>query len=302
MSLNLSIGPAAGMVRRLDQVQKVAKSAATDITIGTISEHIREGNSTEGVPNGAVYHFDEEDKWSVNALGIPDAIAARGYTTLLPKMVRTAHEHGKRLRVSIASFKSPGELIRLVRLCDRAGVDEIEYNASCPNLRPASGVKAIPSLEPALLSEHLHIIKVATALTKRRIAVKISPVEAVLLSKLASVIVQSDVVSRVVTVNTMPNVVKTLGNGLPALNYRGEDGKIHSAGGLAGEPLRPEGVRVVKYLRKELPRNIGITGVGGIFEGEHAQEYLDAGADSVQIATAYMEYGEKIFGDVIAGI
>lgn len=296
MSHEFSIGPSAGMVRTLAQVEQVAKSAATEITVGTIAWHKRAGNSTEGVKDGATYYFNQEERWSLNALGIPDAIAAEGYKVLLPQMVACAHAHGKKLRVSIACFDDEQELAWLSQLCDESGVDEKEYNASCPNLRPVGG-KVIPSYHPETLARHCDIIK---RVSRSPLAVKVSPVECSLIGDLAYVIRKSEIVQRLVCINTIANQVRMRNEEIAALNYRGEDGKIHSAGGLAGAPAFEEGLRVVRTFRKHLGADYHYTGVGGIFEAEHLMAYRDAGADGVQIGTAYYEYGPKIFGDIFA--
>ena len=48
---------------------------------------------------------------------------------------------------------------------------------------------------------------------------------------------------------------------------------------------------LVRDLRAELGADIGINACGGIFTGRHAQDALDAGADTVQVYTGLVYRG-----------
>ena len=48
---------------------------------------------------------------------------------------------------------------------------------------------------------------------------------------------------------------------------------------------------LVRDLRSELGSDIGINACGGIFTGHHAQEALEAGADTVQVYTGLVYRG-----------
>ncbi len=62
------------------------------------------------------------------------------------------------------------------------------------------------------------------------------------------------------------------------------------AGGLSGPPLHARSLAVVKRVRDALP-NATIIGVGGIETGDHARAMMDAGANLVQIYTAFVYRG-----------
>jgi len=55
-------------------------------------------------------------------------------------------------------------------------------------------------------------------------------------------------------------------------------------GGLSGMGLRPVSLALVYQVAKQV--DVPIIGVGGIFSGEHAAEYILAGASAVQIGSA----------------
>jgi dihydroorotate dehydrogenase (NAD+) catalytic subunit len=55
-------------------------------------------------------------------------------------------------------------------------------------------------------------------------------------------------------------------------------------GGLSGPGLRPISLALVYQVSKAV--DVPIVGIGGIFSGEHAAEYILAGASAVQIGSA----------------
>jgi dihydroorotate dehydrogenase len=73
-------------------------------------------------------------------------------------------------------------------------------------------------------------------------------------------------------------------------------------GGLSGAPLRARATAVVAKLRRALPANIAIIGVGGIASAADAREKLDAGANLVQIYTALVYRGPKLVGEIVRGL
>ena len=55
-------------------------------------------------------------------------------------------------------------------------------------------------------------------------------------------------------------------------------------GGLSGPAIRPVALRMVHEVFRAV--KIPVVGLGGIMEGEHALQFLIAGASAVQIGTA----------------
>ena len=63
------------------------------------------------------------------------------------------------------------------------------------------------------------------------------------------------------------------------------------AGGVSGAPVREHSTQVLKFLRKHLPNNVDLVGVGGIFNGQHAYDKIRAGAKTVQVYTGLIYQG-----------
>ena len=66
-------------------------------------------------------------------------------------------------------------------------------------------------------------------------------------------------------------------------------------GGLGGAIIKPVALANVRAFAKALQGRIPIIGVGGIVSGTDAFEHLLAGASAVQIGTALVEEGLKVF-------
>lgn len=73
-------------------------------------------------------------------------------------------------------------------------------------------------------------------------------------------------------------------------------GEIESigAGGLSGKPLTRRSAEVVSTLRKYLPAEFPIIGVGGVFTKADMEEKINAGANLVQVYTGFIYEGPAI--------
>jgi len=74
------------------------------------------------------------------------------------------------------------------------------------------------------------------------------------------------------------------------------------AGGLSGAPLKALATSVIAKLRRRLPANVAVIGVGGIASAADAREKLDAGASLVQLYTALVYRGPGLVGEIVRGL
>ncbi|TVT50268.1 MAG: quinone-dependent dihydroorotate dehydrogenase [Denitromonas halophila] len=71
-------------------------------------------------------------------------------------------------------------------------------------------------------------------------------------------------------------------------------------GGLSGGPVRDASTRVIRALSGKLGGEVPIIGAGGILNGEHAREKIDAGAALVQIYSGLIYHGPRLIRDCVA--
>ena len=66
---------------------------------------------------------------------------------------------------------------------------------------------------------------------------------------------------------------------------------MNEAGGLSGAPLRAKSTDVLRRVRERVGPGYPLIGVGGVFTAEDVKERVDAGADLVQVYTAFVYEG-----------
>ena len=148
-----------------------------------------------------------------------------------------------------------------------AGFQGIELNLSCPNVADGS------------LFGH------SATLTARAVAAVRANTGLPILAKLAPNVPDITKIARA-AVDAGADAL-TICNTIPAMRIDAETRRPvlgNITGGLSGVGLRPIALALVYQLSNEV--DVPIIGVGGIFTGEHAAEYILAGATAVQIGSA----------------
>jgi dihydroorotate dehydrogenase len=282
-----SIGNAAGFVKGPGlEFDDLLVSAATEITIGSITLEPRAGNP------GTVY-WDSEDGTSINSLGLPNP-GIKMTTQYLPTLYEKVRNASKRLRLSIAGF-SPEEYCALARALVECGniCDEIEINLGCPNVWGAGGQKPIASFDIDLMRSILLQVMLGFKAEKPcEISVKLSPLsDPMYLAAVADFIGKSEkLIDRIVTSNTFPN----------GLAFEGERRAIDVAyGGVGGNALRHIALGQVAQFTEALKgTSVEVIGVGGISSAKDVSAMLSAGAAGVQIGTEFGKRRGRIFSDI----
>jgi len=148
------------------------------------------------------------------------------------------------------------------------GVDALEMNVSCPNIK-AGGIEF--GTDPRVLGD---LVRACRAVTKKPLWIKLTPNTADIVS-LACACADNgaDALSIINTITGM------------AIDARKRQPKIATLfGGLSGPAIKPIALRMVHQVRRAgVP--LPISGIGGIQNGQDAIEFFLAGATTVQIGT-----------------
>ena len=153
-------------------------------------------------------------------------------------------------------------------LSDAEGVDAIELNISCPNIKEG-GIQFGCSLTGTF-----DVVSAVRKVTRLPLIPKLTPnVTDVPSFARASEDAGADAVS---LVNTFLAMVLDVETRRPKIS--------NVVGGLSGPAIRPIAVRMVYECRQAV--RIPIIGMGGIAEARDALEFMIAGASAVQIGTA----------------
>jgi dihydroorotate dehydrogenase (NAD+) catalytic subunit len=148
------------------------------------------------------------------------------------------------------------------------GIAAIEINISSPN-KPEWG--RIIATDPRRTAE---AVAAARAATRRPLWVKLSPnvTDIVEFARIAA----GEGADALCVANTYVGMAVDLRSRRPALT--------NVTGGLSGPAIKPLSLRAVYQVTRD--SNLPVIGVGGIFSGEDALEYMVVGARAVQVGTA----------------
>jgi dihydroorotate dehydrogenase (NAD+) catalytic subunit len=148
------------------------------------------------------------------------------------------------------------------------GVDALEMNVSCPNIKKG-GVEF--GTDPTVLRD---LVRACRPTIKKPLLVKLTPncSDIVAIAR-ASVDGGADGLSVINTLSAM------------AIDARRRRPRIATRfGGLSGPAIKPIALRMVYQVHRALP-SVPISGIGGVASGEDVVEFLLAGATTVQVGT-----------------
>jgi dihydroorotate dehydrogenase (NAD+) catalytic subunit len=176
------------------------------------------------------------------------------------------------------------EYVRLSKSLDDAGVDGIELNVSCPNVKKGGIIFGTDKKALARL-----ISKVRASVNKALLITKLSP--AVLnipdFSKIAED-AGSDAIS---LINTIPGMAIDIETWKPKL--------ANIIGGLSGPAIKPIALRMVWEASKAV--KIPVIGIGGITSTNDAIEFMLAGATAIEVGTGNF-INPRLTVEIINGI
>ena len=159
--------------------------------------------------------------------------------------------------------------VHLSKALDDAGVDGIELNVSCPNVKKGGITFGTDKKTLAKL-----ISKVRQSVKKAVLITKLSP-NVSNIQEFAKIAEDSGS-EAISLINTIPGMAIDIETRRPRL--------ANITGGLSGPAIKPVAVRMVweSYNAVKIP----IIGIGGILDAKDAIEFLLAGATAVAVGTA----------------
>ncbi len=166
--------------------------------------------------------------------------------------------------------KSIDEYLKVAEILDDTdGVDMLEMNISCPNIKDG-GISF--SSTPIATSEI--VSKVRKVVRNKPLIVKLSPNVTDIKEYLK--VVEVEGADSVSLINTLIGMAIDIHKFKPVL--------ANKTGGLSGPAIKPVALRMVYEAFSTV--KIPIIGMGGIMTGNDAAEFILAGADIVQVGTA----------------
>ena len=230
----------------------------------TVTRRPREGNpEPRWFPESYRQAWEDGDLLFLNSIGLINP----GIETAAREWTREWAAWNATIFFSFAA-DSIGEFGEMAGYTQEAvGLSGLEINLSCPNVENG----AIFSYSPSLTHDAIAAVKSNTDLP---VLAKLSP-NVPDIAGIAQAAVRGGADALTIS-NTLPAMRIDLKSRRPVL------GSV--TGGLSGMGLRPVSLALVYQVAQTV--DVPIVGVGGIFEAEHAIEYMMAGATAVQVGSA----------------
>jgi len=265
INLRNPIGLAAGLDKQCAYLAALGHLGFGYVIGGTVTYHPRPGNARP-----RLLRLPERESL-LNSMGFPSEGLQAAVTRL-----RNLGDRPAKVFVSIAALEED-EAVACLRALEPL-VEATEVNISSPN---TAGVRRFQ--EPAALGGLLDRLNAARA---KPLFVKLPPYDddrgrdAVL--GLLRVCLRAGVAG-VTAINTVPRESPSL---------------AVERGGLSGRAILPDMLRIVPELRREAGPGFVINASGGIATGDDAFRALQAGADTVQLYTAFVYRGPDVVNQI----
>ncbi|MBQ2484141.1 MAG: NAD-dependent dihydropyrimidine dehydrogenase subunit PreA [Muribaculaceae bacterium] len=193
-------------------------------------------------------------------------------------------------KIVIASImgSTEEEWIELAKMAEAAGVDAIELNFSCPQMRLA-GMGSDVGQNPELVTFY-------TTYVKRSVSIPVIPKMTPNITMINSVAMGAyfagaDAIS---AINTIKSVT---------LSDRAKVSGLRTISGLSGRAVKPIALRFIMEMAKnKLMNKITLSGIGGIETWRDALEFIQLGCSNVQVCTSVMQYGYRLIDDLTLGL
>ena len=193
-------------------------------------------------------------------------------------------------KIIVASImgQTEEEWIELAKMAEKAGVDAIELNFSCPQMR-LTGMGSDVGQNPELVTFY-------TAYVKRAVNIPVIPkmtpnITHITEPAMGAFFAGANAIS---AINTIKSVT---------LNEEVKVSDKFAISGYSGRAVKPIALRYIAQMAKSpIIKNVEFSGIGGIETWHDALEFIQLGCSNVQICTAVMEYGYRIIDDLVLGL
>ena len=228
--------------------------------------------------------------------GIGDFYGFRNMEQLSENPVRVDFDILKRLKenypskIVVASIMGQTERqwIVLAKMAEKAGVDAIELNFSCPQMRLAGMGSDV--------GQNSELVTFYTAYVKRNVSIPVIPkmtpnITHISEPAMGAFFAGADGIS---AINTIKSVT---------MNSRSAVSEKKTVSGYSGRAVKPIALRYIYEMAKNpVLKNVQLSGIGGIETWRDALEFIQLGCRNVQVCTAVMQYGYRIIDDLILGM
>ena len=224
-----------------------------------------------------------------------ELISDRPIETWLEEFRQVKKEYPNNILIaSIMEEYSKERWQELTRAVQDTGVDAFELNFSCPHGMTERKMGSEMGEHPDLTAE---VTSWVTEVAKIPVWAKMTPnITNIKEPSLAAVRGGANGIS---AINTILSVI---GVNLETLRPMPTVEGYTVPGGYSSQAVRPIALRMVSQLALALPKEVSISGIGGIENSHDAIEFMLLGSSTVQICTGVMLQGVKMVDELQEGL
>ncbi|GAB6075945.1 dihydroorotate dehydrogenase [Desulfurobacterium crinifex] len=215
----------------------------------------------------------------LNAIGLQNP----GVKYFIEKIVPELQKYRTRVIANIYGSTIEEYIAVAKELRGVEGVDAVELNISCPNVKKGGLAFGVDPFEAAKLTEAVK------KNTDKPVIVKLSPNVTDIVEIAKSV--ESAGADALSAINTLLGMAIDIYKRKPRIKNK--------FGGLSGPAIKPVAVRMVYQVSKAV--KIPVIGIGGISTWEDAVEFFLAGASAIQVGTANF-FNPKAVEEIVNGL
>jgi dihydroorotate dehydrogenase len=266
-------GMAAGFDKNAEMVKELGQLGFSHVEIGTVTRFAQEGNAKP-----RLFRL-KKDLSLINRMGFnndgADVVARRleklrSRSGNLPVIgVNIGKSKITELEDAVSDYEFSAQTLAPF-------ADYIAVNVSSPNTPGLRSLQAIDQLEPILKAV---IAKASGKPVLVKIAPDLADEDVLGVAALATKLGLSGVIATNTTISR--SSLKTDSESVAAMG----------AGGLSGPVLKDRSIEVLRLLRANLPSEIAVVSVGGVFSSSDVAQRLELGASLVQGYTGFVYEG-----------
>lgn len=260
-----------------NEIQDILNSTAAAVVTKSMTAKRSSGNSTPK-------YFCDGFGNTINSNGLEN-LGIENYLKILDNL---SNPYKKPVFASLAASSAKNSLVMLEKLLDSDGIDGIEINPSCPNLKN----KSILANDIDTLESFVGLCMSAKAIKKstKLVGFKLPMYTDKIVLREVSDIMMKKGVDFISVMNSVPFALE--------IDIDTCETIIHpnsGVGGLGGPRILPIALGQTWLHYQVLGDSVPIIGVGGIQTAEDVLKYILCGASMVQIGSVFSQVGVSIF-------
>ena len=247
------------------------------ICLGEINEVSPRFDAVGLNATGDFYGFRNMEQLSENSVDVDFDILSR-----------LKRDYPSKIVVASIMGQTEEEWIELAKMVEKAGVDAVELNFSCPQMRLV-GMGSDVGQNPELVLFFTHHVKHNVSIP---VIPKMTPnITRINDPAMAAFYGGADAIS---AINTIKSVT---------MNDRGAVGDKKTISGYSGRAVKPIALRhILDMARNRHMKDIELSGIGGIETWSDALDFIRLGCRNVQVCTAVMQFGYRLIDDLTLGL